>query len=426
MDKKDIAKKLQNLLELDREIVGVRLIWDEEDYNACPAQQILYKLPYCTMVKSASTGARIKARPDNMGCFGATMAFGMMELPPQFYSGEMYMAFQMYHDVDAAAGVANNIAVLDKCPYGLEISAIDRMDKDPDVVIIPTIPYNVMRIVQGYSCYYGTQTNFKMAGNQAICSEATTTVYKTQDINVTMMCSGTRYISQWSDNELAVGILLGIGALLAGVHELGGQVLADTGENGQYEQTVELLGNGDRPHEQRSRVSHGVAVVFRPDAVLVGLQEGLGLFDHLHGHLAAGLGDLGERAAHGGHDGRHKGIGLEDVLDPQQALQLGLIVLNARKNVLLDVEDHLDGLFIGHLAHDGEHGKEYGQLDQHGQTAGEGIDLLLLVQIRHLLVQLVLVVGVLLVQLIDLGLNILHGFHALAALDVQRHEQETN
>ncbi len=206
MDKKDIAKKLQNLLELDREIVGVRLIWDEEDYNACPAQQILYKLPYCTMVKSASTGARIKARPDNMGCFGATMAFGMMELPPQFYSGEMYMAFQMYHDVDAAAGVANNIAVLDKCPYGLEISAIDRMDKDPDVVIIPTIPYNAMRIVQGYSCYYGTQTNFKMAGNQAICSEATTTVYKTQDINVTMMCSGTRYISQWSDNELAVGI----------------------------------------------------------------------------------------------------------------------------------------------------------------------------------------------------------------------------
>lgn len=228
MNKNDIAKNLNNLLELDREIVGVRLIWDEEDYAVCPSKPILYKLPYCMMVKSASTGAAIKARPDNMGCFGATMAFGMMELPPQFYSGEMYMAFRMYHDVEAAAGVANNIAVLDQCPYGIEIATITRMEKDPDVVIIPTIPYNVMRIVQGYSCYYGTQTNFKMAGNQAICSEATTTVYKTQDINVTMMCSGTRAISQWGDNELAVGIPFNrFENVVAGVYETADSVEQD-------------------------------------------------------------------------------------------------------------------------------------------------------------------------------------------------------
>lgn len=206
MTNKEIVAKLNGLLELEKSPVGVRFIWDEDDYNSCPATPVLHKIPYCMMVRGAARGASIKAKPENMGCIGAIMALGMMELPPQFYSGEMYMSFNMYNDVPAAAGVANNIAVLDKSPYGIEVSDLSRMDKNPDVVIIPTIPYNVMRIVQGYSCCYGTQTSFKMAGNQAICSEATTTVYKTQDINVTMMCSGTRAISGWTENELAVGI----------------------------------------------------------------------------------------------------------------------------------------------------------------------------------------------------------------------------
>ena len=39
-------EKLTNLLQFNRQIVGVRFIYDKEDFEACSAQRILYSLPY--------------------------------------------------------------------------------------------------------------------------------------------------------------------------------------------------------------------------------------------------------------------------------------------------------------------------------------------------------------------------------------------
>lgn len=198
--------ELNNLLELKRNVICVRFIYDEEAYDNCKATEIKYKIPYCMMVRGASCGHAIKARAANMGCMGSSMALNMVDLPPIFETGELYMMFNLYHDITAAKNVSNNISILDKRPIGVEVSALDLMEENPDVIIIITNPFNAMRIVQGYSCYYGTQTNFKFAGNQAICSEATVTPYKTNDINATLMCSGTRSISCWDDDEMAIGI----------------------------------------------------------------------------------------------------------------------------------------------------------------------------------------------------------------------------
>ena len=70
------------------------------------------------------------------------------------------------------------------------------MEKDPDVVIVVSTPYNIMRLIQGYSYYYGSYKGFKMAGNQAMCAEITACTYVTNEINTSMMCSGTRFLSK--------------------------------------------------------------------------------------------------------------------------------------------------------------------------------------------------------------------------------------
>jgi len=63
-----------------------------------------------------------------------------------------------------------------------------------------------MRIIQGYSHIYGYNTSYKMVGNQAICSEATAYPLESNNINVSLLCSGTRFMGGWGDDEMVVGI----------------------------------------------------------------------------------------------------------------------------------------------------------------------------------------------------------------------------
>lgn len=199
-------EKINNLLELDRKIVGVRFIYEEDDFNNSPAQRILYSLPYCMMVKSATNGHYIKATVENIGCFAAARALGMTEVTESYKSGEDYMGFGMFDNQDISKKVCDNISINGREPYGIELGPYDELGKDPDIAIIITVPYNAMRIIQGYNYYNGTYNNYKMGGLQAMCAEITAYTYVSQNINVSMMCAGTRFLSKWGRDEMAVGL----------------------------------------------------------------------------------------------------------------------------------------------------------------------------------------------------------------------------
>lgn len=202
----ELVKKLSNALGLNRHTVGVRFLSSVEEYDACSAQAIKHKLPYCVMVKSASAGHRIKAKAENMGCSGGSRALGMDAVSESYTSGEDYSGFGIFHDRSVAKKVVHHISIRQETPYGVELSALDLMEEDPDLVIQITVPYNAMRLVQGYTYFYGTYANFKIGGLQAICSESTAYPFESGDINITMMCAGTRYICNWGRDELAVSM----------------------------------------------------------------------------------------------------------------------------------------------------------------------------------------------------------------------------
>ena len=63
-----------------------------------------------------------------------------------------------------------------------------------------------MRIVQAHAYTKGQLKNIKMAGMQAVCQECTSYVYERNEINLSMLCSGTRCVAQWSKEEMGVGI----------------------------------------------------------------------------------------------------------------------------------------------------------------------------------------------------------------------------
>ena len=204
--RQNLVAKMNNALELKRHIVGVRFIKNEEEFAACKSQPVVYRMPYCVMVKSASVGHALKARPDNMGCFGAARALGMREIPDSYLSGEDYMKLGIFNDQAVSKRVVDNIAICPNNPYGIEVAALELMEEEPDVVIIVSMPYNVMRVIQGYNYYNGTYSNYRIGGLQAMCAEATAYPYTSGNINVTMMCAGTRMLCKWDRSELAVAM----------------------------------------------------------------------------------------------------------------------------------------------------------------------------------------------------------------------------
>jgi len=214
-ENKKLVLQLNNALELKRHIVGVKFYYTEEEFAKAPAKQLEGYLPYCVMVRSASLGHSIKASRYEFGCRGgstALHAFDMDELYPDkeldyFHSGKSYFErLKIYKSLDSARKTAQAITILEKKIYGVMVKPLEEYDENPDVVIIIADPYNIMRLVQGYNYEYGTNCNFKMGGNQAICSETTAYPLENDDINISVLCSGTRQIAKWGRDELAMGI----------------------------------------------------------------------------------------------------------------------------------------------------------------------------------------------------------------------------
>jgi len=110
-------------------------------------------------------------------------------------------------------------------------------------------------------------------------------------------------------------------------------------------------------------------------------------------------------------------VGHPDVLDPQPAF-VGLYAGGQKLQTLGGQ------LVVGHHAHGVEHDNQNRHGQDHGKAAAHGVDAFLAVKLGHLLVELFLVVFILLLQLGHLRLQVGHAAHTLAALVVQRHDDQ--
>lgn len=198
--------KLNALLQLERKIAGVKFIKSEEEYDHTDAIQVERSMNYCLMVASASRGHVVKAREKNIKCQSGVRTLGINPADPKNSNGENWAKLGLYDSRELSKKIRKDLTYVTEPSYGIAVGDAQKMGTDPDVFIIITNPYNCMRLLQGYAYHYGMPGNINMLGNQAICLECTARPYVTQDINVSMLCIGTRHRTRWSENELAIGI----------------------------------------------------------------------------------------------------------------------------------------------------------------------------------------------------------------------------
>lgn len=202
----EMAKDLSSILGLERNIIGVKFIFSKEEFEQLSIPQVRYKMSYCNMVKLASSGKCCKANIDNFLCIGSAKALGLTKPDLNAISGKVYYSFGLYDSLCTARQVQKDVTFLDHEIYGVAVMPLEKFTVQPDVAIFIVTPYQSMRILQGYAFHYGTAKNIKMAGNSGICSECTATPYDTKDMNLSLLCSNTRFAAKWKDTEIGIGM----------------------------------------------------------------------------------------------------------------------------------------------------------------------------------------------------------------------------
>lgn len=198
--------EFQTLLEFEksRKIVGVKFLYTEQEYRRCNVKEATHQMFFCMMVKAATVGHSMKVRKEHIYCSAASEVLGFTEPPWDVRTGKQQYERNMYGTEEAASDIANCTPYLQHDVYGMCIQPLEEFEQEPDMVLAFCSPYTTMRIVQGYSYYYGMAKQIRFAGMGGICTELMARSYGNQDINISFLCSGTRFAAEWKDEEVGV------------------------------------------------------------------------------------------------------------------------------------------------------------------------------------------------------------------------------
>jgi len=154
----------------------------------------------------ATIGCARKAGAPQISCPGARRALGMDTVNEEFLSGNRYLSLGLYGNKKQAKETASQVSIMNKKVYGVAVQPLEECITPPSVVICISTPNQAMRLIQGHIHEQGPTSSMQSMGMQGLCAELTVRPHQTNQPNVSLLCSNTRYTCAWGDGELGVGM----------------------------------------------------------------------------------------------------------------------------------------------------------------------------------------------------------------------------
>lgn len=206
MNIKESVHTIEAYLDLDRKPVGVKFFNDKESFDAFEMKQRDHKVTYCNAVQLASKGACMKLNLENQGCPNGSFALNFTDVPAPIESGIGRHKKGIYNDVETSKSINDEMQFKKERTYGVAVMPLEEFDVEPDVVILVGRSYHIMRAIQGNGYFHGYTNNLKTVGLQAVCQDLTTYPMNTGDLNISLLCPGTRLVADWKEDEIGVGM----------------------------------------------------------------------------------------------------------------------------------------------------------------------------------------------------------------------------
>ncbi|WP_462325216.1 DUF169 domain-containing protein [Desulfoplanes sp.] len=192
-------------LDLQHKIAGVHFLDFQEDYDNCTARSAAQKGPYCYHVRQALDGKHFKVDKDLVTCDYARPALGLEKPDISMREGRSFDYCGLAESRTIGKSIADAMMYIDQDICGVELGPLEEMEH-ADLVIMVDYAHTIMRIMQAYTYKYGPPQHLSFYANQAMCSDMTSKVFHTNDINLSLMCNGTRRYGKYDKGELAVAL----------------------------------------------------------------------------------------------------------------------------------------------------------------------------------------------------------------------------
>jgi uncharacterized protein (DUF169 family) len=204
-DAAELSDALRTCLLLGASPVGVSVIRTHEEFESYPFPKPQVAVHYCSAVKMATEGTSLKLGPEDISCDTSPRTLGLEAgfLDEDFVAS--YVAAGLYESVERAREILEDVTTLDSV-CGVAVGPLEAFTNIiPDVVIVPASPYAAMRLTQAAS-YTGNPVRNRIIGMHGMCSECTAAPMATGQVCTSLMCSGARYLADWSDDLVSVGV----------------------------------------------------------------------------------------------------------------------------------------------------------------------------------------------------------------------------
>ena len=193
----------KNILNLQRNVVGVRFIEFKEDYEALDLPE--QKGTTCLLGRRGFEGLHIKADAEHITCDYGAGAIGVKKAHPTIAAGQSYAGCGLYNSKSVAHAVVEDMHFLNHQVYGVEIGKLEDIEQ-PDLVLVVCNTLQAMRIFQGYAYTYGTPKHVTFVGNQAMCGDMLAKPFYNNDINLSLFCEGARKYGGYGEGELGISM----------------------------------------------------------------------------------------------------------------------------------------------------------------------------------------------------------------------------
>lgn len=206
MNIKESVNLIESYLELDRKPVGIKFFFAEEEFKDFKIPQRDRKLTYCNSVQLASKGKSMKLTKENQACPNGAFALNFIDVPLAMANGKGRFSKNIYDSVEISKSVNDDMKFIKKRLIGIGVMPLENYQVDPDIVIVISKSFNIMRMIQGHGHFNGYTNNLRTIGLQAVCQDLTSYPYNTKDINLSLLCPGTRLVADWEMDEIGLGI----------------------------------------------------------------------------------------------------------------------------------------------------------------------------------------------------------------------------
>lgn len=202
MKYKEMSKKLEDILKMKQSAVGLKLL---ENGSAMPGYDTSHKYTFCQFIMKAREGNKLLANGDNIACANGASALGFMPVPEKLMSGELLSILGSFQKEGAQETMALMPRFEQNQYTGIALAPLAEVDFDPDIVILETLPEQVMWLSLATIHQNGGRLQFSTSISNGTCVDMTVVPHLTQKINVSPGCYGCRNATSVPDDHLYAG-----------------------------------------------------------------------------------------------------------------------------------------------------------------------------------------------------------------------------